>query len=113
MPRKKEYVGSRVRKSRGDDVMATQAAAEPQETDMAEGGAGEQQEEPAVRMGDEQEAPGMGQVAEAPAAVDAGEEPEARGARLFFVLEKPYFDVMVSGEKTVEYREKKRTGSGG
>ena len=94
--------------------MATQAAAEPQETDMAEGGAGEPQEEPAMRVGEQQEAPVMGQEAAvehageaAPADEDAGEELEARGPHLFFVLKKQYFDVMVTGEKQVEHRVKK------
>ena len=50
--------------------------AEPQETDMAEAGAGEQQE-----------------------------QLEARGARLFFVLNREFYDVMVTGEKHVEYRK--------
>ena len=95
-----------------------QVPAEPQEKDMAECGAGEQQEEPVMRVGEQleeleeagapamnvgehQEAPGTGQVAEAPAR--PGRDP----ARLFLVLKKRYFDVMVSGEKKVECREKK------
>ena len=124
VPRKKEYVGSRVGKSRGGDVMAMQAAAEPQDSDMAEGGAGEPQEEPAMRVGEQQEAPVMGQEA---ASEHLGQEPEEAGApgdeeaggeeagapadeapHLFFVLKRKFFDVMVTGEKKVEYREKKR-----
>ena len=78
-----------------------QVPAEPQETDMAEGGAGEQQEAPvmgqeavapaekhageepkaaeapAMDVGEQEEAPGRGQVAEESVAVHAGEEPEA------------------------------------
>ena len=107
----KEYVGSRVGKSRGGDVMAMQAAAEPQDSDMAEGGAGEPQEEPAMRVGEQQEAPVVGQEA---ASEHLGQEPEEAGApadeapHLFFVLKRKFFDVMVTGEKKVEYREKKR-----
>ena len=37
---------------------------------------------------------------------------ESTGGRLFLVLERQYFDVMVTGEKTVECREKKATGTG-
>ena len=120
----KEYVGSRVGKSRGGDVMAMPAAAEPQDSDMAEGGAGEQQEEPALRVGEQQEAPVMGQEAAsehlgqepeeagAPADEDAGGEeagaPADEAPHLFFVLKRKFFDVMVTGEKKVEYRVKKR-----
>ena len=119
-----EYVGSRVGKSRGGDVMAMPAAAEPQDSDMAEGGAGEPQEEPAMRVGEQQEAPVMGQEAAseplgqepeeagAPVGEDAGGEeagaPAGEAPHLFFVLKKKFFDVMVTGEKKVEYREKKR-----
>ena len=119
-----EYVGSRVGKSRGGDVMAMPAAAEPQDSDMAEGGAGEQQEEPALRVGEQQESPVMGQEAAsehlgqeseeagAPADEDAGGEeagaPADEAPHLFFVLKRKFFDVMVTGEKKVEYRVKKR-----
>ena len=85
----KENVGSRVCKRRGDDVMATQAAGEPQEASVMG------QEAASEHLGEEPEEAG------APADEDAGEG-------LFFVLKRKFFDVMVTGEKKVEYREKKR-----
>ena len=90
---------------------------------MAEGGAGEPQEEPAMRAGEQQEAPVMGQEAaseplgqepeeaEAPVGEEAGGEeagaPAGEARHLFFVLKKKWYDVMVTGEKNVEYRDKK------
>ena len=107
-------VGEQQEAPRTGQVAEAAAAEGAGEEPPAAGHAGEEPkaaEAPAMDVGEQQEAPGMGQVAEAPAAEDAGEEPEARGARLFIVVEKQYFDVMVSGEKTVEYREKKALGA--
>ena len=103
----KEYVGSRVGKSRGGEVMATQAAAELQETPVMG------QEAPV--MGQEAASEHLGQEPEevgAPADEDAGGEeagaPADEGRHLFFVLKRKFFDVMVTGEKKVEYRVVKR-----
>ena len=72
----KENVGSRVCKRRGDDVMATQAAGEPQEASVMG------QEAAYEHLGEEPEEAG------APADEDAREEPEARGPHLLFVFKR-------------------------
>ena len=96
----KENVGIRVCKRRGDDVMATQAAGEPQEASVMG------QEAASEHLGQEPEeagAPGDEEAGGDEAGAPADEAPH-----LFFVLKRKFFDVMVTGEKKVEYREKKR-----